>query len=76
VRFGQPWHFILAVSHEMDADLIVVGSPGHHGLDRILGTTAARVANVSRRNVLGVHGRSDRAEDVEAVAGPYRQSSR
>ena len=64
------------MSDEMDADLIVVGSHGYHGLDRILGTTAARVANVSHRSVLVVHGRSDRAEDVEAAAAPYRQSSR
>jgi nucleotide-binding universal stress UspA family protein len=76
VRFGQPWRLILAVSDEMDADLIVVGSHGYYGLDRILGTTAARVANISHRNVLVVHARSDRAEDIEAVAGPYRQSSR
>jgi len=76
VRFGQPWRLILAVSDEIDADLIVVGSHGYHGLDRILGTTAARVANVSRRNVLVVHGYLDHAADVEPVAGPYRQSSR
>ena len=76
VRFGQPWRLILLVSDEMDADLIVVGSHGYHGLDRILGTTAARVANVSRRNVLVVHGRSDRAEHVEAAEGPYRQPPR
>ena len=76
VRFGQPWRLILALGDEMDADLIVVGSHGYHGLDRILGTTAARVANVSHRNVLVVHARSERAEPVEAAEGPYRQSSR
>jgi len=76
VRYGQPWRLILAVSDEIDADLIVVGSHGYQGLDRILGTTAARVANVSHRNVLVVHGRSDRAEHVDAAEGPYRQSQR
>jgi nucleotide-binding universal stress UspA family protein len=75
VRFGQPWRLILALSDEMDADLIIVGSHGYHGLDRILGTTAARVANVSHRDVLVVHGRSHRADHVEGAAGPYRQSS-
>jgi len=72
VRFGQPWRAILVMSDEMDADLIVVGSHGYHGLDRILGTTAARVANVSHRDVLVVHGRSHRAENVEGTTGPYR----
>jgi nucleotide-binding universal stress UspA family protein len=39
-------------------DLIVIGSHGYHGLDRVLGTTAARVSNLARRNVLVVHGLS------------------
>ena len=55
VRFGVPWRLILEVSDELDVDLIVIGSHGYHGLDRILGTTAARVANAARRNVLVVH---------------------
>ena len=55
VRMGQPWRLILEVADELDVDLIVLGSHGYHGLDRILGTTAARVANVANRNVLVVH---------------------
>lgn len=76
VRFGQPWRLILAVADEVDADLIVVGSHGYHGLDRILGTTAARVANVANRNVLVVHDCSERKGHLELVGGPYRQASR
>jgi nucleotide-binding universal stress UspA family protein len=59
VRHGQPWKEILDVSEERDVDLIVMGSHGYHGFDRVLGTTAGRVANLARRNVLVVHGVPD-----------------
>jgi len=55
VRHGQPWKVILDVSDELDVDLIVMGSHGYHGLDRVLGTTAGKVANLARRNVMVVH---------------------
>jgi nucleotide-binding universal stress UspA family protein len=74
VRIGQPWRLILAVADEIDADLVVVGSHGYHGLDRILGTTAARVANVSSRNVLVVHEHRDRGVIPEPTgSSPYRR---
>ncbi len=38
-------------------DLIVLGSHGYGGIDRLLGTTAAHVANRAERNVLVVHER-------------------
>lgn len=57
VRFGQPWREILLLAHEMDVDLIIVGSHGYYGWDRILGTTAGKVANLADRNVLVVHER-------------------
>jgi nucleotide-binding universal stress UspA family protein len=53
----QPWRAILAMGDKVDADLIVVGSHGYHGWDRILGTTAGKVANLAHRNVLVVHDR-------------------
>jgi nucleotide-binding universal stress UspA family protein len=59
VRHGQPWKVILDVSDELDVDLIVMGSHGYHGFDRVLGTTAGKVANLARRNVLVVHGVPD-----------------
>lgn len=67
VRHGQPWRVILELSDEMDVDLIVLGSHGYHGFDRILGTTAGKVANLAQRNVLVVHGRPDRVGDPPVV---------
>ncbi len=55
IQEGQPWRGILRASEELDVDLIVIGSHGYHGLDRILGTTAGKVANLARRSVLVVH---------------------
>ena len=66
VKVGQSWRMILEASEELDVDLIVVGSHGYHGLDRVLGTTAGKVANVARRNVLVVH---DREESPRAPHG-------
>jgi nucleotide-binding universal stress UspA family protein len=67
VRAGQAWRMILQVSEELDVDLIVMGSHGYHGLDRVLGTTAGKVSNLSRRSVLVVHDRDTRSHvDVEA----------
>ena len=55
VRIGTPWRLILETAEEREVDLIVVGSHGYHGWDRILGTTAGKVANCAKRNVLVVH---------------------
>lgn len=55
VRLGTPWRIILETAEERDVDLIVVGSHGYHGWDRVLGTTAGKVANSAKRNVLVVH---------------------
>ena len=57
VRAGQPWRAIVEAAEEVKADLVVLGSHGYHGADRILGTTAGKVANLCRRDVLVVHGR-------------------
>ncbi len=52
---GPAWRAIMAAADDYDADLIVVGSHGFQGLDRLLGTNAGRVANSASRNVLVVH---------------------
>lgn len=52
---GQPWRAILAAADRIGADLVVLGSHGYSGWDRVLGTTAAQVANHADRNVLVVH---------------------
>jgi nucleotide-binding universal stress UspA family protein len=55
VREGAPAHTIVAIATELDVDMIVIGSHGYHGLDRVLGTTAASVVNHSAKNVFVVH---------------------
>ena len=54
---GDPWRRILEVAKDLDVDLIVAGSHRYHGMDRVLGTTAARLVNRADRNVLIVHDR-------------------
>jgi nucleotide-binding universal stress UspA family protein len=55
VGFGLPGQMILETAESLNVDLIVIGSHGYHGWDRVLGTTAATIANRSKRNVLVVH---------------------
>jgi nucleotide-binding universal stress UspA family protein len=52
--FATPWDGICRVARERDVDLIVIGSHGYGGLDRLLGTVAAKVVNHADRNVLVV----------------------
>ncbi len=54
VRIGTPWNAICAEATASEADLIVIGSHGYSGIDRILGTTAAKVVNHADRSVLVV----------------------
>jgi nucleotide-binding universal stress UspA family protein len=57
IRSGQPWREICAAAEELDADLVVLGSHGYGGWDRLLGTTAARVVDHASRNVFVVRSR-------------------
>ena len=52
--FAIPWDGICRAAREYEADLIVIGSHGYGGIDRILGTTAGKVVNHADRNVLVV----------------------
>jgi nucleotide-binding universal stress UspA family protein len=54
VHIGTPWDTICREAKARDCDLVVVGSHGYSGLDRILGTTAGKVVNHADRNVLVV----------------------
>jgi nucleotide-binding universal stress UspA family protein len=54
VRVGTPWQAICDAAREEGADLIVIGAHGYGALDRVLGTTAARVVNHADRSVLVV----------------------
>jgi len=57
VEIGQPWRCILETAKRLDVDLIVLGSHGYQGWDRVWATTAAQVANRADRNVFVVHPR-------------------
>jgi nucleotide-binding universal stress UspA family protein len=52
VVIGVPWQAICDAAKRADADLIVIGSHGYAGLDRLLGTTAAKVVNHATCSVL------------------------
>jgi nucleotide-binding universal stress UspA family protein len=52
---GDPWRQILRIGDELDVDLVVLGSHRYHGVDRLLGTVAAKVVNHAHRNVLVIH---------------------
>jgi nucleotide-binding universal stress UspA family protein len=52
VEIGTPWRAICEAAQREQADLIVVGSHGYGGLDRLLGTTAAKVVNHADCSVL------------------------
>ncbi len=51
---ATPWDGICRAAREHDVDLIVLGSHGYRGLDKILGTNAGKVVNHADRNVLVV----------------------
>ena len=51
-RIGQPADVICALAKELEADLVVIGSHGYEGIDRLLGTTAAKVVNRAPCSVL------------------------
>lgn len=51
-----PWQGICDAAVQEDVGLIVIGSHGYGALDRILGTTAAKVVNHADRSVLVVRG--------------------
>ena len=68
VRVGEPARILLEAGEELDVGPVVVGSHGYDAIDPILGTTAGRVANQSKRSVLDVHERTAGNRDL----GPLR----
>jgi universal stress protein F len=54
VAVGVPWQAICDAAKRDQVDLVVVGSHGYAGLDRLLGTTAAKVVNHAGCSVLVV----------------------
>lgn len=55
VASHEPWRAIIDAADSIGADAIVIGSHGYHGLDRLLGTNAARVADRAHCMVVVVH---------------------
>ncbi len=55
VASHEPWRAIVEAADAMKADAIVIGSHGYHGLDRLLGTNASRVADRAHCLVVVVH---------------------
>lgn len=51
---GVAWDAICNAARDLDADMIVIGSHGYGLLDRVLGTTAAKIVNHADRSVLVV----------------------
>ncbi len=56
IHVGTPWQGICHAAERHKADMIVIGSHGYSGLDRLLGTTAAKVVNHAKQSVLVVRG--------------------
>lgn len=54
VALGQTASELRRLASELDADLIVVGSHGRHGLALLLGSTASGVIRGAERDVLAV----------------------
>ncbi len=52
VHIGTPWDTICREAKARDCDLVVLGSHGYSTMDRVLGTTAAKVVNHCDRSVL------------------------
>jgi universal stress protein F len=54
VAVGAPWQTVCDTARRIEADLVVIGSHGYAGFDRVLGTTAAKVVNHAPCSVLVV----------------------
>ncbi len=54
IRSGSAKHEIIDLAKEIEADLIVVGSRGRHGLQLLLGSTSNGVLHLAKCDVLAV----------------------
>jgi universal stress protein F len=52
VPTGNAWFAICAVARDQRVDLITIGSHGYGGIDRVIGTTAAKIVNHAPCSVL------------------------
>jgi len=69
LREGEAWEEIQRVAEEMDADVIVVGTHGRHGLARaLLGSVAEHVMRTAHRPVITLNA------DAQSVSRPARST--
>jgi nucleotide-binding universal stress UspA family protein len=61
VELGAPWEAVCDAAKHIDADVIVIGSHGYGGLDRLIGTTAAKIVNHANCSVLVVRAHASHA---------------
>jgi len=54
VELGQPAHAIIKAAEEINADLIVIGSHGKHGIQLLLGSTASAVLHHAKCDTLAL----------------------
>lgn len=54
IGVGTPWQALCAAADHNNIDMIVIGSHGYSGIDRLIGTTAAKVVNHATQSVLVV----------------------
>ena len=52
IGVGTPWQAICTAADHNNIDMIVIGSHGYSGIDRLIGTTAAKVVNHATQSVL------------------------
>ncbi|MBI4956776.1 MAG: universal stress protein [Myxococcales bacterium] len=58
VATGTAWQQLCMTALSDGVDLVVIGSHGYHGVDKVLGTTAARVVNHAPCSVLIVRSKA------------------
>jgi universal stress protein E len=76
VRSGMPWEQILFEANEKKADLLVLGTHGHSGLERLLlGSVAADVLREARCSVLIVPPEVAEREEAELLGARAPESA-
>ena len=70
VETSAAWVAICQTAQAIDANLIVIGAHGYGALDRLLGTTAARVVNHADRSVLVVRPLESTSKDAVSKGRP------
>lgn len=62
IGVGTPWQAICTAADHNNVDMIVIGSHGYSGIDRLIGTTAAKVVNHATQSVLVLRERAPHDE--------------